>query len=80
MGRAGGVYGGEETCTVQGEKTGGKIPLGKPRHKWKYNIRIDLEEVQWEGVGWISLAQYSYKWWEPVSTSYIKFGEFFDFD
>ena len=26
------------------------------------NIILDLEEVQWEGVGWISLAQYSYKW------------------
>jgi len=38
-------------------KTGGNRPLGKPRHKWKYNIRIDLEEVQWEGVEWISLAQ-----------------------
>ena len=59
-------------------KTGGKRPLGKPRHKWKYNIRIDLEEVQWEGVDWISLAQYSHKWWAPVSTSYIKCGEFFD--
>ena len=59
-------------------KTGGKRSLGKPRHKWKYNIRIDLEEVQWEGVDWISLAHDLYKWWAPVSTSYIKCGEFFD--
>jgi hypothetical protein len=60
------------------EKTGGRRPLRKLRHKWKYNIRIDLEEVQWEGVDWISLAEYSYKWWAPVSTSYIRCGEFFD--
>ena len=59
-------------------KTGEKISLGKPRHKWKYNIRIDLEEVHWEGVDWISLVQDSYNWWAPVSTSYVKCGEFFD--
>jgi hypothetical protein len=72
------MYGGEETCTVWGGKTVGKRPLGKPRHKWKYNIRIDLKEVQWVGVDCISLAQYSYKWCPLVSTSYIKCGEFFD--
>jgi hypothetical protein len=59
-------------------KTGGKRPLGKPRHKWKYNMRIDLGEVEWEGVDWISQAYDSYLWWATVNTSYIKCGEFFD--
>jgi hypothetical protein len=35
-------------------KTGGKRPLGEPRHKWKYNMRIHLEE--YNGKGWIGLV------------------------
>lgn len=75
---------GQVTCIVEKRhaqflgKTGGKRPLGEPRHKWKYNMRIDLEEVQWERVDWISLAQDSYQWWATVNKSYIKCGELFD--
>ena len=69
MGGTGGMFGGEETCTVFWEKLEEKRSLGKPRHKWKYIIRIDLGEVHWEGLEWISLAQDSYNWWAPVSTS-----------
>jgi hypothetical protein len=25
--------------------------LGRPRHKWKDNIRMDLREIVWEVVG-----------------------------
>jgi hypothetical protein len=32
-------------------------PLGRPRHKWLDNIRMDLEEVGWGDVDWIGLAQ-----------------------
>jgi hypothetical protein len=35
----------------------GKRPLGKPRHKWKDNIRMDLREIRWEGVDWMHLAK-----------------------
>lgn len=31
-------------------KPRGKTPLGKPRHRWEDNIRMDFEEIQWEGV------------------------------
>lgn len=41
-------------------------------------MRIDLGEVEWEGVDWISQAYDSYLWWATVNTSYIKCGEFFD--
>jgi hypothetical protein len=34
----------------------GKKPLRRPRHKWEDNIRIDLREIGWDGVGWIHLA------------------------
>jgi hypothetical protein len=30
-------------------KPEGKRPMGRPRHRWKDNIRMDLQEV---GFGW----------------------------
>jgi hypothetical protein len=32
-------------------------PLGKLRHRWKDNFRMDVWEIEWEDVGWIHLAQ-----------------------
>jgi hypothetical protein len=26
-------------------KSGGKSPLGRPRHRWEDNIKMDLQEV-----------------------------------
>jgi hypothetical protein len=49
------------------EKLEGKRPHGRPRHRWKDNIRIDLTEIGWEGVGWIHLAQYRDQWWALVN-------------
>jgi hypothetical protein len=28
----------------------GKRPRGRPRRKWKVNIRMDLMEIGWDGV------------------------------
>jgi hypothetical protein len=36
----------------------GKKLLGRPRRRWKENIRIDLREIGWEVVDRIHLAQY----------------------
>jgi len=33
-----------------------KRPLGRPRSRWEDNIKIDLQEVGWEGMDWIDLA------------------------
>jgi len=38
------------------ENAEGKRPLGKPRYKWKYNIRMDLREIESESVYWIHLT------------------------
>jgi hypothetical protein len=38
-------------------KLEGKRPLGRPRHRWKDNIRMDLQEVGCRGMYWIGLAQ-----------------------
>jgi hypothetical protein len=40
----------------------GKIPLGSPRHRWEDNIKMDLREVEKNGVNWIRLAQGRVKW------------------
>jgi hypothetical protein len=46
---------------VWGE-SGGKKPLGKPRHRWWDNINIDLQEVGYGGMDWIDLAQDRGRW------------------
>jgi hypothetical protein len=30
-------------------KPEGKRPLGRPRHRWEDNIRMDLRKIGWEG-------------------------------
>jgi hypothetical protein len=34
-----------------------KRPLGGPRSRWVDNIRMDLVEIEWDGVYWVGLAQ-----------------------
>jgi len=36
----------------------GKRPLGKLRHRWEENIKMDLQEVVWRSMDWIDVAQY----------------------
>jgi hypothetical protein len=43
-------------------KPEGRRPLGRPRHRWLDNIRMDLVEVGWRSVDWIDLAQDRDKW------------------
>jgi hypothetical protein len=38
-------------------KTEGERPLEKPRRRWEDNIRMDIREIDWEGVDWIELIQ-----------------------
>jgi hypothetical protein len=59
-------------CSLDGEGKGvyrvlvgkpeEKRPLGRPRLRWKYNNKMDLQEVRCGGVGWIGLAQYRDRW------------------
>jgi hypothetical protein len=48
-------------------KSEGKRPLGRPRHRWVDNIRMDLQEVGCRYVDWIGLAQDRYRWRTFVS-------------
>ena len=43
-------------------KPEGKRPLGRPRHRWEDNIKIDLQAVGCGGMEWIKLAQDRDRW------------------
>jgi hypothetical protein len=37
-------------------------PLGRPRRRWVDNIKMDLKEIEWDGIDWIDLAQDRDQW------------------
>jgi len=43
-------------------KPEGKKPLGRSRHRWEYNIKMDLQEVGCEGMDWLELAEDRNRW------------------
>jgi hypothetical protein len=54
-------------CSTNGEKRNayrilvgkleGKRPLGRSRRRWVDNIKMDLKELEWDGVDWMDMAQ-----------------------
>jgi hypothetical protein len=34
-----------------------KRQLGRPRRRWEDNIRMDVREIGWGGMGWINVHQ-----------------------
>jgi hypothetical protein len=56
MGEKGNVY------SLLAGKPEGKRPLGRPRHRWIDNIKMDLLEIGLGVVEWIGLAQDRYRW------------------
>jgi hypothetical protein len=63
MCRACSTNGGEEECIrcLVGNPKGKRL-LGRPRHRWVDNIRMDLLELGWGDVDWIGLAQDRNRW------------------
>ena len=43
-------------------KPEGKRLLGRPRRRWKDNIKVDLREVGCGGMNWIELVQDRDRW------------------
>ena len=60
----------EWACSTYGERRGvyrvvvgkpkGKRPLARPRHRWKNNIKLDLQEAgiggAWAGLMWLRVG------------------------
>jgi hypothetical protein len=44
------------------ERTEGQGLLRRPRHRWEYNIKMDLQEVGWAGMDWIYHTQDRDRW------------------
>jgi hypothetical protein len=49
-------------------KPEGKKPLGRPRCRWVNNIKVDLRDIGWGGIDWISLTQERDQWRALVNT------------
>ena len=62
MGEERGVY------RVLVGKPEGKRPLGRPRHRWVDNIRMDLQKVGCGYMDWIRLAQDRDRWQTLMSS------------
>jgi hypothetical protein len=63
MGGACGAYGGGGgVYRVLVGKPEVKRPLGKPRHRWEYNINMDLQEVGGGRRDWMELVQVRDGW------------------
>jgi hypothetical protein len=43
-------------------KPEGKIPLGRPKHRWEHYIMMDLQEIGCWVMDWIELAQDRDRW------------------
>jgi hypothetical protein len=55
---------GEDTCIQNfGGKAEGQGPIGRPRHRWKNEFRMDDKYIGWEGMDWVDLAQDRNYWW-----------------
>jgi hypothetical protein len=49
-------------------KSEGKRPLGRPRHRWEDNIKMDLQEVGGGRGDWMEMAQDRDRWRVFVGT------------
>jgi hypothetical protein len=49
-------------------KSEGRKPFGRPRCRWEDNIYLNLNEIGWERINWIYLAQDTNKWWAYTYT------------
>jgi hypothetical protein len=43
-------------------KPEGRRTLGRPGHRWKDNIKKDIQAVKWGGKDWVHLAQDTGRW------------------
>jgi hypothetical protein len=56
MGRESSMNGANRNIIIVG-KSEEKRPLERPRHRWVDSFKIDLVEIEWDGMGWIDPTQ-----------------------
>jgi hypothetical protein len=44
-----------------GRPEGGR-QVGRPKHRWEDNIKMDLKEVGWGGMGWSAAGEVRDRW------------------
>jgi hypothetical protein len=44
------------SCKILVKQPGRKRPLGRHRHKWVNNIKMDVKEARRDAMGWIYVA------------------------
>jgi hypothetical protein len=55
-----------DAYSVLEEQPEEKTPLGRPRHTWEDNIKMDFKETVWEGMDWIDVTHDIHKWQDVV--------------
>jgi hypothetical protein len=55
-------------CRILVGKPEEKRPLGRLRRRWVDNIKMDLREIELDGMEWIELAQDRDQWRDLVNT------------
>jgi hypothetical protein len=62
MGRACSTHGEKNEYRILVRKPEENRPLGRPRHRWEENIKMDLKGIGWDDMDWIHLAEDRNQW------------------
>ena len=63
---------GRSTFKLLTGKPTGKRPLGRPRHRWEENVRMDLKEISINTRKWVESAQDMDYWKALVNVAFHK--------
>ena len=69
-GHVGRMEEGKSAFKILPGKPAGKRPLGKPRRRWKDNIRMDLKEIGINTRNWVDSAQVWDYWRALVNAAF----------
>jgi hypothetical protein len=58
---------GRGVCRILVGRPDGRRPLGRPRHRWEDNIKMNLQEVRLGDMDWIYMVQDRDRWPAVVS-------------
>jgi hypothetical protein len=45
-----------------------KRPHERHRYRWKATVKINLQEIEWERLGWTDMVRERNMWWAVVET------------